>query len=1012
MTTICENWLVLSGRRSIAHGRFRICLFFPGGGGQIKRLNLGMLLSLLVYALLFSNHILAQGQGDPLPCVSIEDCKRNLSLEVVREIPSGTSPSCATWPCGQVLYHVYLKYSGAAAQNNPNGFELNYGHLFAEFELEGGLKSHIDVAATEACYQNGTGANWNQNVIFKVTPRTGSIDFHDTGAQPGCNEAKERLTFGPLSNTGSSGCQGLSAGGSCQFAKLFTLVVNAQPGELIRLQLKESLFEPPSGLGPIQAEICGDIYQEHNGNSNGLNNYLVPYAAQAGANSGLLLEISGATLVPDPDKIADEVQLAVFVRNTGTSAQTITAADFGVLMTSTFQIDAQKISYVGTPAYVSAETGANNPLYLRFVSRPIAPIVVPPGGIAEFSIIKIKEPLPRNKYWLATFDPSPSSDTRIETANGCTQIAINPQGAMYSRQGKIDCPSYGISFAVRPRDGNYGTLCTPSQSAIQIGFQSPPGTELTISKLEFGVIFETKGTAAFTGAIDLSTWEGFDCGSTCLASSNCVEFNQGKTMLRLCIDGTLVLKGSRFITLPITGSGCISVRIVDLYLKPQGETSCVPPSFDLINICSPQVEGVVQTESGGLVNEVSILIEKIATCPATCPPVNQLTNTQGKYGHCLDCAGCVQYVVTPEKTDNPLNGVTTLDLAIISKHILGVAMLPSPYKIIAADANKSGTITTFDVVELRKLILAIYNELPNNKSWRFVEKNHVFQDPLDPFMPSFPESKSVASGLSAQQADFIGIKIGDVNGSAVPQRTPIMTPTMTLSWASTSKDGIVTVPIRYTGDQSMECFQMGLHFDPAYLSYFGALPGDLPSWSEKGNLGLTRLGDGEIRALWLPSDFNDPAQRIRPGQTLFHLAFRVKKAWPSGAALPLWLDDTVLPSRTWTEQEVEHPLRQDEAIGERAEPITQIALQAACHPNPSSGAVRFDIAVEASCKGRLALFDALGRRIFVRDLLLEAGTQTVQVQETAGLAEGLYRWKVYANGQQVQGQLALIGTGK
>lgn len=283
-------------------------------------------------------------------------------------------------------------------------------------------------------------------------------------------------------------------------------MVNAQPGELIRLQLKESLFEPPSGLGLVQAEICGDIYQEHNGNSNGLNNYLVPYAAQAGANSGLLLEISGATLVPDPDKIADEVQLAVFVRNTGTSAQTITAADFGVLMTSTFQIDAQKISYVGTPAYVSAETGANNPLYLRFVSRPIAPIVVPPGGIAEFSIIKIKEPLPRNKYWLATFDPSPSSDTRIETTNGCTQIAINPQGAIYEREGKLDCSSSAPSFVIQPRNGDHSTLCNPTQSAIQIGFQSLPGLQLDISKLEFGVIFETKGTAAFTGAIDLSTW--------------------------------------------------------------------------------------------------------------------------------------------------------------------------------------------------------------------------------------------------------------------------------------------------------------------------------------------------------------------------------------------------------------------------------------------------------------------------------------------------------------------------
>jgi hypothetical protein len=123
--------------------------------------------------------------------------------------------------------------------------------------------------------------------------------------------------------------------------------------------------------------------------------------------------------------------------------------------------------------------------------------------------------------------------------------------------------------------------------------------------------------------------------------------------------------------------------------------------------------------------------------------------------------------VTPFKDDNPINGVTTFDLVMISKHILGLLPLGSPYKLIAADANRSGSVTTFDIVELRKLILGIYLELPNNTSWRFVDKSYVFPSNSNPFLPPFPEKKSIAflNGDLIHE-DFVAVKVGDVNSSA------------------------------------------------------------------------------------------------------------------------------------------------------------------------------------------------------------------------------------------------------
>lgn len=165
-------------------------------------------------------------------------------------------------------------------------------------------------------------------------------------------------------------------------------------------------------------------------------------------------------------------------------------------------------------------------------------------------------------------------------------------------------------------------------------------------------------------------------------------------------------------------------------------------------------------------------VDLIGAHPAL-PPINlfRLSDNAGAYQFSNALPLGSNYVVKPIKDDNPINGVTTLDIALISKHILGTELLDSPYKIIAADANNTGTITTFDVVEIRKLILGMYDTYPENKSWRFVDAAYVFPVPTNPFFEPFPESISVAN-LQGNQIgrNFLGIKIGDVNNTAEPNK--------------------------------------------------------------------------------------------------------------------------------------------------------------------------------------------------------------------------------------------------
>lgn len=127
-------------------------------------------------------------------------------------------------------------------------------------------------------------------------------------------------------------------------------------------------------------------------------------------------------------------------------------------------------------------------------------------------------------------------------------------------------------------------------------------------------------------------------------------------------------------------------------------------------------------------------------------------------------------IIEPSRNFDPLNGVTSYDLALISKHILGIEPFDSPYKIIAADANQDGKVTTFDIILLRRLILGLSNTLPNGKSWRFVPWPYVFPNPENPFQPAFPEKGVVPNTADLAPSDFrfIGVKIGDVNYSADP----------------------------------------------------------------------------------------------------------------------------------------------------------------------------------------------------------------------------------------------------
>jgi len=139
------------------------------------------------------------------------------------------------------------------------------------------------------------------------------------------------------------------------------------------------------------------------------------------------------------------------------------------------------------------------------------------------------------------------------------------------------------------------------------------------------------------------------------------------------------------------------------------------------------------------------------------------SNNNGVYSF-NDVYGYQNYELTASSNENPMGGVSTLDLVLIQKHLLGLKNLETPYKLIAADVNGSGSVSAADLLDLRKLILGIYDELPHNDSYRFVDASQEFANPSNPF--PFDEIREIEPlRFHSLQNNFIAVKIGDVNNS-------------------------------------------------------------------------------------------------------------------------------------------------------------------------------------------------------------------------------------------------------
>ncbi len=344
------------------------------------------------------------------------------------------------------------------------------------------------------------------------------------------------------------------------------------------------------------------------------------------------------------------------------------------------------------------------------------------------------------------------------------------------------------------------------------------------------------------------------------------------------------------------------------------------------------------------------------------------------------------YQITAANNELPLNGVTTFDIALVSKHILGVQLLNSPYKLIAADVNRDGDISAVDMLQMRKLILHIIPAFPNNSSWRFVDKKYVFQYPDNPFAEDFRENIALMNIPANAQANFIGIKIGDVNGTAHPNglvntETRHAFSALKIQAEDRMLEAGKTDTLHLTAEAfSAAGFQFTLHFNNAEV--LEIIPGDLPNFSD-ANVGIFK---NDLTISW-----NGATGGGNPAM-LFSVVLKAKKSGPLSATTTLGSNLTLA-----------------EAYAANGEPqAVRLQFRSAANdafalypnqPNPFDDATRIGFSLPNAEPAKLTVFDATGRLLYMQQNNFQQGYNEIRLNADALSAQGVLFYRLDAGGQ-------------
>jgi len=477
----------------------------------------------------------------------------------------------------------------------------------------------------------------------------------------------------------------------------------------------------------------------------------------------------------------------------------------------------------------------------------------------------------------------------------------------------VDCNNIGtnpITIEVQDQNGNT-SQCTPNLTVLpnnEVEFTASNESGATGSTLTVEVsvdnFFEV-GSFQFPGSIDpaIATITSIDVSSALIgigAFADSFDPLTGEFFVAWASSPSVNLNDDDVvftITVQLVATVLNEFSIVDLddsqpapnaFEVSQGCALIPAETSGILNDGSVQVgsanatiSGYVKTENGQPVKYVDVVAADAAMNGNVI--VSDQTDDMGYY-ELLVPAGTEVWVI-PTKDINHKNGVTALDGAICQAAGAGLPVLQSGYKRLAGDVNASSSVTALDGAIIQFVVVtldATFHNAPayDVDSWQFVDADHVFVIPTNPWNAPYPSTLYYASAVTVSDQDFVGIKTGDVNTSGDPINQ------VTGDGDSRGDDDLyfqvedqaiavgdeIVVPFLAKDFNDVLAFQTTFEFDQNVLEYTGFTTGVLENLNSDV-IGLANVADGWIGMAWFEAQSMDVADE----EVLFTLTFTAKE---------------------------------------------------------------------------------------------------------------------------------------
>ena len=356
--------------------------------------------------------------------------------------------------------------------------------------------------------------------------------------------------------------------------------------------------------------------------------------------------------------------------------------------------------------------------------------------------------------------------------------------------------------------------------------------------------------------------------------------------------------------------------------------------------------------------------------------------------------------------------ITSQDLVKISNHILWIKPLSSGYCMLAADANHGGTITNFDITELRRLLNGTYKALPAyTQPWRFVPEfiaaDYATQFNTNPFNmtvngssligapytePSYVYSNTGTNGKSGYDA----VKIGNISCSLSQFEVDKLPRLTNIPSANLQSGRTYEMTIRASsGFSNITSFQLGFFIDYSKINITSIVSSDLTDINISESCGITRLADNEFRVVWYQENGNNGVTLTGNNKGLFKIRFTALENI-SDLSSVFRLSSDVLKSYFFTENGVGSKVDLVPVIQEGAQDHSDTNsefkvsdnLQVSCIPNPFVHSFSLNIDSPKEEAQSVIISDFLGRICLTKRINVLRGKNTIILDDLGGVPSG------------------------